>query len=78
MTIKSAPAKKTAPPPPGGFAGKLLRVDMTKGTYHQDALDRLKQESQFIIGGGKQPKVIEATPVGSSDGMKLYSTPPQK
>ena len=27
-----ASAKKTATPIPGGFAGKLLRVDMTKGT----------------------------------------------
>jgi aldehyde:ferredoxin oxidoreductase len=31
MTTKTASAKTTATPTPGGFAGKLLRVDMTKG-----------------------------------------------
>jgi aldehyde:ferredoxin oxidoreductase len=31
MTTTTASSRKTATPMPGGFAGKLLRVDMTKG-----------------------------------------------
>jgi hypothetical protein len=52
----------------------ITSVDMTKGTYHQEALDRLKQESQFIIGGKPQARVLEAKPVGQANDIKFYST----
>src|SRR5579859_637564 len=40
----------------------ITSVDMDKGTYHQEALDRLRNESRMITGG-KAPVTVTATVV---------------
>jgi hypothetical protein len=38
----------------------ITSVDMDKGTYHQEALERLRSESRMITGGSSQPAALTA------------------
>lgn len=49
----------------------ITSVDMAKGTYHQEALERLRNESQMITGG-KTPVVLDAVPSGKIGDISLY------
>jgi hypothetical protein len=52
----------------------IMSVDMAKGTYHQEALERLKAESRFITGARK-PEMLEAVPAGQANGVSFYKVP---
>ncbi len=52
----------------------ITSVDLQKGTYHQEALERLKAESRFITGGGKQPELLEAVPAAGGE-ASFYRAP---
>lgn len=52
----------------------IMSVDMAKGTYHQEALERLKAESRFITGA-RQPELLEAKAVGQEGGVTFYKVP---
>lgn len=56
----------------------LLDVDLEKGGFHQDALDRLAQikaQSALITGGIVQPKLLEAVKAGDAPGVSFYRVP---
>src|SRR5271154_451404 len=64
----------------------ITSVDMDKGTYHQEALDRLRNESRMITGG-KAPITVTATvvpiaalaaPSASAAIPSFYSVPKAK
>lgn len=50
----------------------ITSVDMSKGTYHQEALERLRNESRLITGSNKTPSVLEAVPNGKAGDISLY------
>lgn len=54
----------------------ITSVDMTKGTYHEEALERLKNESRMITGNKQEQlmtvNVLDAIPNGKINGVSLY------
>jgi hypothetical protein len=52
----------------------VLSVDLAKGTYHQQALERLQAESK-LISGGRKPETLEAKQVGQEAGVSFYKVP---
>ncbi len=48
-------------------------IDLQKGTYHREALERLERESKFIVSGrSSEPLQIEAKQMGTLPGIKFY------
>lgn len=55
----------------------ITSIDMEKGTFHQEALDRLKAESQFITGV-KAPQMLEAKQVSQVGPVSFYAVPTEQ
>jgi hypothetical protein len=53
----------------------ITSINMDKGVYHQEALDRLRAESRLITGGATKPVVLNAVPDGQANGVSFYKVP---
>lgn len=53
-------------------------IDLEKGTFHREALDRLRAESQLITGNVvqiQQPALLEAQKIGQLSEVSFYKVP---
>jgi hypothetical protein len=53
----------------------MTSIQMDRGVYHQEALERLRAESRLITGSSAKPVVLDAVPAGQVGEVSFYKVP---